>query len=793
MEFLERGIKMLIVSSYPPRKCGLATFSNDIIKAVEVVFGNTLPIEICALQNDEHQLKYSNEVTHILSAKSLEDYRPAAEKINMRNDIGMVCIQHEFGLFGGEYGDYLPAFLLALNKPVVTVFHTVLPEPDKKRKKVVQAIVDLCERIVVLTNKSREILINQYDCQKEKIKVIAHGTHIVLWEQKKKLKYKYHYTGKIVMSTFGLISENKSIETVLYALPEIVDKHPEVIYLVIGGTHPEIIKREGEKYRNSLMSIVQELHLENHVVFINEYLELGQLLEYLTLSDIYLFTSRDPNQAVSGTLAYAMSCGCAVVSTPIPHAVEVLDADTGILLKEFGNPAEFQKAILKLIENKEEQIAMGRNAYSLTHTSTWENIAIQYGLLFGELTNRSEDLRFNLPPIKLDHIKELTTDFGILQFSKFSEPDPASGYTLDDNARALIDMVMYYELNHDDDALKLAYTYLGFMEVIQRESGWFDNYINFDQQLTEQNSKVNLEDANGRALWSLGYVIAHKQTLPLDLVKRAEKCWNKAFEIITEITSPRAVAYALKGLYHYHLTYPGEILNQYVDRLTDMLLHHYSINSTDKWFWYEDYMTYANNVLPEAMMYSYLITGKMRSKEIAEISFDFLLSHYFMKGKLKIISNRKWFKKNNKREFYGEQPIEVVTTIVALDLFYEVTGNEKYKNQLEVAFSWFLGNNHLNQIMYNTVNGASYDGLEDKQININQGAESTLCFFKARLIMEKFVEKLNIVKPDKTLSKSQLSIHFESVMKTKMKHPLFPVNFSGGAFTALTKGIENNV
>ncbi|MBK7884594.1 MAG: glycosyltransferase [Chitinophagaceae bacterium] len=475
MEFLERGMKMLIVSTYPPRECGIATFSNDIVKAVEVVFGNTLPIEVCALQNDKHQLKYSDEVTHILSAKSLEDCRLTAEKINKRNDIGLICIQHEFGLFGGEYGDYLLAFLLALNKPIVTVFHTVLPEPDEKRKKVVQSIIALSERIVVLTNKSREILINHYDSQKAKITVIAHGTHIVLWEQKEKLKYKYHYTGKIVMSTFGLISENKNIESALYALPEIVVQHPEVIYLVIGRTHPEIIKREGEKYRNVLMNIVQELHLENHVVFIDEYLDQKQLLEYLSLSDIYLFTSKDPNQAVSGTLAYAMSCGCAVVSTPIPHAEEVLDTSTGILLKEFGNTTEFKKAILKLIENKELRTAMGRNAYSLTHASTWENIAIQYGLIFGELTNRAEDLRFNLPPIKLDHIMKLTTDFGMLQFSKFSQPDPSSGYTLDDNARALINMVMYYKLYQDEDALKLASTYLSFIEGIQRDNGWFDN------------------------------------------------------------------------------------------------------------------------------------------------------------------------------------------------------------------------------------------------------------------------------------------------------------------------------
>ena len=738
---IDKEIKMLIVSSYPPRECGLATFSHDVLNSVKKVFGNTLPIEVCALQNDKQLFKYGNEVKYTISSSSVEDYRRVAEKINERNDIGVVCIQHEFGLHGGEYGDYFLVFLLALNKPIMTVFHTVLPNPDEKRRKVVQAIVDLSNRVVVLTNKSQEILINQYGSQKSKINVIPHGTHTVLWEQKGLLKKKYNYSDKIVMSTFGLISENKNIETVLHALPQIVSKHPEVIYMIIGKTHPEISKREGEKYRNKLLDIVHENQLENNVIFINEFLELKQLLEYLTMSDIYLFSSKDPNQAVSGTFAYALSCGCAVISTPIAHAIEALQDGNGILLKEFDNTIEFQNAILELVENKEKRIAIGRNAYSLSNETTWENVGIKYGLLFGDLTNKEEDLRFNFPPIKLDHIRELTTDYGMLQFSKFSEPDTESGYTLDDNARALIDMVMYYSHHQDDDTLRLADIYLNFMEDMQRADGFFDNYKNFDRQLTAQNSEVNLEDANGRAFWSLGYVISHQQILPVNLVIRAENCWKKAFSRIYEISAPRAIAYTLKGLYYYYSVHPKESVRVYIEQLADKLLELYNINSEEYWCWYEDYMTYVNNVLPEAMMFSFLATGEPKYLKIATITFDFLLSHYFMKGQLKVISNRGWFKKQNERFFYGEQPIEVATTIITLDLFYQVTGNVKYKDQLEVAFNWFLGNNHLKQIMYNPVNGASYDGLEDKTININQGAESTLCFFKAQLIMEKYVEK----------------------------------------------------
>lgn len=736
----EKGIKMLIVSSYPSRECGIATFSNDIVNAVENVFGDTLPVEVCALQNSDQNFSYNSEVTYLLPVESLDHYRMVAEKINERNDIGLVCIQHEFGLFRGEYGDYILSFILALNKPIVTVFHTVLPNPDEKRKKIVRAIADLSDRIIVLTKNSEAILTRDYQLSKLKTIVIPHGNHTVLWEQKEHLKNKYDFSDKIVMSTFGLISENKGIETVLRALPEIVKKHPQVIYLVIGKTHPEIINREGEKYRDSLNTIVQELHLENNVIFINEYLQLCQLLEFLTLSDIYLFSSKDPNQTVSGTFAYAMSCGCAVISTPIPHAVETLVNGNGILLNTFDQSEEFEKAILYLIENKEERIAMAKNAFTLAHATTWENIAIQYRLLFDQLTNREEDLRFNFPPIKLDHIEKLTTDFGILQFSKFSTPDPESGYTLDDNARALINMVLYNKAFPDKNTLKLANTYLNFIEGIQHDDGWFDNYKNFQNQLTKQNGEVNLEDANGRALWSLGTVISHRESLPLDMICQAVKCWDKALKRIDDIKSPRAIAYALKGLYFYYSFYKDDEIKPHIQKLADELLHHYNINSAENWCWYEDYMTYANNVLPEAMMYSYLVTKNPKYKKIAVITFDFLLSHYFMKGQLKVISNRGWFKKENERIFYGEQPIEVATTIIALDLFYEVTKNKKYKDQLKLAFIWFLGNNHLKQIMYNPENGASYDGLEDKHININQGAESTLCYFKARLIMEKYSE-----------------------------------------------------
>lgn len=762
MKFLERGMKMLLVGSYPPRKCGIATFSLDTVNAIQNMFGETIPIEVCALQNDEKQLSYGSEVSYLLQTDSLQNYRLMADTINERDDIGLVCIQHEFGLFGGKYGDYILAFLLALNKPVVTVFHTVLPNPDKKRLKVVKSIGTLSDRLIVLTNKSKNLLLEDYKCSHKKIKVIPHGTHIILWDQKEILKQKHGYSDTIVLSNFGLLSENKNIETALYALKDVVKKHSNVLFLVIGKTHPEVVKNEGETYRNYLIKLTNSLGLQDHVKFINKYLPLNKLLEYLTLSDIYLFTSKDPNQAVSGTLAYALGCGCAVISNPIPHAVETLKNNNGLLLNTFGDHKEFSKKISQLIEDDNKRQTIAKNAFADLRSTTWENAAIKYGLLFGELTERIEDLRFDLPPIKLNHIKKLTTNHGILQFSNFSQPDPSSGYTLDDNARALINIVMYFSLYQKKSVLKYAHIYLSFLERIQRNNGWFDNYMDYELRLTEKNKSINLEDANGRAIWSLGYVISHQDILPKSLVHRAKKCWDNIQDKMGDITSPRAMAYTIKGLYHYFSVYPDNHIKKQVVGFANKLLEHYQMNSEDEWQWYEDYMTYANNILPEAMMYSYLATKNENYKKIAIVTFDFLLSQYFMKRQIKVISNRGWFKRKNEREFYGEQPIEVVTTIIALDLFYEVTKKSVYKDQLELAFSWFLGNNHLHQIMYNPENGASYDGLEDVHVNINQGAESTLCFFKAQMIMDKYSRGITTFRANKAKYRRQLNTVFST-------------------------------
>jgi len=775
MRTLTDNPKLLIVSSYPPRECGIATFSQDLAHAIEKMFGCTLPVEICALENSAVRRKYGKRVTHVLDTASIEQYRVQADAINERDDIGTVCIQHEFGLFSGHYGDALLAFMLALNKPIITVFHTVLPDPDEKRSKVVKAIFDLSDRIIVQTERSRQILIEEYDCPAHLLTVIPHGTHVVAWKDKAALKEKFGFADNLVLSTFGLLSENKGIETVLHALPDVVRKNPKVKYLILGRTHPEVVKHEGERYRDKLKEIIRELHLQDNVVFIDRYLELNELLEYLRLSDMYLFSSKDPHQAVSGTFVYAQSAGCPVISTPIPHARECIDGGTGVLLNGFDDPQEFRAAILDLMENTEKRNHLGKEAFAKMRCTSWENSAIAYGKMFGDLTNKAEFMSFQLPPISPEHILEMTTEFGMFQFAHFDSPDPGSGYTLDDNARALIAMVMYYRTNPEKWVLDRIRTYLNFIGFVQQPDGSFLNYVNYGMELTEQNATVNLEDACGRAMWALGFLLSESELFPTQLTQQATDYWQKAIDHVQNFRSPRAMAFVIKGLYYHHRRFNDELSVRLTTDFSATLLEFYHIKSDPEWHWYEDYLTYANSILPEAMLYAYLITDNDRLKEIAEVTFDFLLSNYFMKGTIKVISNRGWFNKRNERNFFGEQPIEVAGTIFALEAFYEVTGKSKYKDQMEVAFSWFLGNNHLDQIMYNPKNGACYDGLEEGHVNINQGAESTLCYFVARLIMEKYADRNRIALEGQLLflcdcEDTTCKELAEDILRTEMTH-----------------------
>lgn len=750
--------EILMITSYPPRECGIATYSQDLVKALRNKFNQSFHFSICALEPGLQTHSYTEPVKYMLDTSNENDYLNLAHTINNDTAIKMIVLQHEFGFFQAHEAALL-SFLQLLHKPVTVVFHTVLPSPSNKLLVQVQAIAACVTSVVVMTRASKKILLSEYNISSKKITVIPHGTHLIAHGDKTILKRKHHLADHIVLSTFGLLGSGKNIETTISALPAIIEKNPTVLFLIIGKTHPAIVKQEGEQYREQLEKMVIKLQLQEHVQFINSFVPLPLLLEYLQLTDIYLFTSKDPNQAVSGTFSYAISCGCPVVSTPIPHAKEVLKDDAGIII-DFEQPLQLATAVNSLLANHQLRTNISNNGLHRIASTAWENAAIAHALLFKKQIDDKVPLRYSLPPVSLEHLKKLTTDFGMIQFAKLNQPDINSGYTIDDNARALIVMCQHYELTRDKADIPYINTYLRFISVCQQPDGSFLNYLNKELIFTSQNEKENLDDANGRAIWALGYVVSLQPLLPIRFITMANSILEKAIPHLPSLHSTRAMGFIIKGLHYRHLKIKLLKNSMLIDEMANRLLQMYRHEQEKGWRWYESYLTYANSIIPEAMLCAWITTGNPVYKETAVASFDFLLDKLLGNENFKVISNQTWLQKGTAMLLQasgGEQPIDVAYTILALNRFYQVFKQKAYKDKLDMAFNWFLGANHLNQIIYNPRTGGCYDGIEEQAVNLNQGAESTVSYLMARLTMEKMWRNKNrLLEQKKQLSLTEL-------------------------------------
>jgi glycosyltransferase involved in cell wall biosynthesis/uncharacterized protein YyaL (SSP411 family) len=725
--------EVLFITSFPPRQCGIATYSQDLMNALSAQFGDSFKLSVCALETNSEKHLYDAPPRLVLNTEEKNAFAKAAFYINKDPHIQLVVLQHEFGFYAKRESDFRE-MLQRLTKPVVLVFHTVLPGPDLALKLSVQFMAGVAAAIIVMTNDAASVLSEYYAVPRYKIHVIAHGTHLVTPINRDALKKQYGLHNKKVLSTFGLLSSSKSIETSLDALPAIVEKHPDVLFLVLGKTHPGIVQHEGEQYRNMLERKVAQLGLHNHVQFVNAYLPLQTLLEYLQVSDVYLFTSKDPNQAVSGTFSYAVSCGCPVVSTPIPHAKEVLQHNNGLII-DFENSTQLSKAAIALLDNDTLRDELSLNSMYRMASTVWPNAAIAHALLFDELLTGQHQLHYRFPAINTAHMHTMTTAVGMLQFARYSIPDLHSGYTLDDNARALIAIAQHYVLSGEEADLALLMKYLDFIAYCLQKDGRFYNYVNEWQQFTIQNQQENTEDSTGRAIWALGYLCSLENVLPHSIVDTAASLMQKAIPHLTDIYSTRAMAFIIKGLYYQNKPNCQELIEVFANRMVAMYQH----EKTDDWHWFEGYLTYANGLLPEAMLCAYVRTGYSLYHDVAKASFNFLIAHIFKYDRIKVVSNKTWHWKGSKPKpvLGGEQPIDVAYTILALERFYKVFGEENYRTKAVTAFNWFLGDNHLHQIVYNPCTGGCYDGVEEHSVNLNQGAESTVSYLMARLAIDR--------------------------------------------------------
>ncbi len=734
--------RIAFIGNYLPRKCGIATFTTDLCEAISASYPDTsciaLPVNDVAAGYD-----YPAPVRFELAEKDVDSYRRAADFLNI-NDVDLVCLQHEYGIFGGRAGGHILALLRELRMPIVTTLHTVLREPDADQRRVLKELVSLSDRVVVMSARGAEFLETVYGVPREKIDFIPHGIPDIPFVDPSFHKDLFGVEGKIVLLSFGLLSANKGIENVIAALPAILERHPNVVYMIVGATHPHVIEHEGESYRLSLEWLARDKGVEGQVIFYNRFVSLEELKEFIGAADVYITPYRNAAQITSGTLAYTVGAGKAVVSTPYWYAEEMLADERGVLVP-FDDPAALARSVNDLLDNDPTRHAMRKRAYIFGRDMTWPNVAERYMGTFERA--RAERRRLpvtafavkpldqrpgELPPLKLDHLRHMTDDTGMLQHALFTVPNYREGYTTDDNARALMVSALLEELGLGE-APDLASRYLAFLwHAFHPESGRFRNFMSYERRWLED---VGSDDSHGRALWALGTMLGRSNAPALHSM--AGRVFELALPAIADTTSPRAWAFALVGLHEYMRRFDGDRrASQIRDLLGGRLLALYRQNRTDDWRWFEDSLSYCNAVLPHALL---LCGRSMKDDAMTQAGLESLrwlsdLQRDEAKGRHFVpIGSNGFYRRGETRARFDQQPVEAQASISASLEAYRETGDRRWQADARRAFEWFLGRNDLNLPLYDPTTGGCRDGLHPDRPNENQGAESTLAFLQSIL------------------------------------------------------------
>ncbi len=730
---LNHTSQIVFLSTFPPRECGIASFTQDLANSFNDLFAPHIESKVVAMNVDEVSgNNYPNKVIYTISQNRRDQYRAIARQLNDLPQVKIVSIQHEFGIFGGDWGEYVLEFAEELTKPLIITFHTVLPKPKKKMLLLVRALGVRAEKVTVMTKRSKHILEKIYGIPAEKIAVIPHGIHSGTFIATKTAKATLGLSQYKTLSSFGLLGRGKGLEYAIEALPKIAAKYPNVRLLILGATHPVVLRQSGEEYRNFLKQKVSALGMNEYVRFYDKYLSLRELLMFLRATDIYLAVSQNPDQAVSGTLSYALGAGRPVIATAFAQAQEDITHDVGRLVN-FKESKGIMKATLELLDHEELRVAMGRSAYFKTRPMVWPNVVIAYMKLFSALAPELRAEAKHLPKIKLGHIVRMTTDVGILQFSKLSQPNPSSGYTVDDNARALIAMVSYYTRYKSPIALKLATIYLNFLEYTQTQSGYFNNYVQFDKQFSPQNTQENMEDPTARALHAL-VVTATTSAVPKKLKEKAAALFLYSSKKQIAFTHLRSNAFYAQALACWLTIWPQPKLTKQLERACTILVTAYAKTVSPDWQWFEHQLTYANAALPEALLAGYKITGKKIYLKTAHVTLEFLISKTFRDSMYVPIGQAGWHIRGERRALHDQQPEDPAAMVQTLNTMFAISGDRRYKTLQHTAFDWFLGDNTLSQVVYDQTTGGCYDGLQETRLNLNQGAESTISYLLARLL-----------------------------------------------------------
>jgi len=743
--------RIAVVGNYLPRHCGIATFTTDLCDALHAEYGAT---ELLALPvNDtEEGYDYPVRVRFELSENNLASYRQAADFLNFSN-IDLVCLQHEYGIFGGRAGAHILEMLRHLHMPFVTTLHTVLREPNPDQRAVMEEIATLSDRLIVMSQHSVEILQEVFHVPIEKIDLIPHGIPDMPFTDPSFYKDGFGTEGKNVLLTFGLLSPNKGIENVIKALPKILSRHGSVVYMISGVTHPHILRREGDKYRNYLQDLAKDLGVEAHVIFRNRFESPQDLVELIGAADIYITPYKHKGQVVSGTLAYALSAGKAIISTPYLHAIELLDGERGALVP-FDDPEAIAEKTIALLDDDTARHAMRKRAYLYARDMVWNRTAQKYMQSFERIYNErlrnpratfsaqnTEKALDRLPAIKLDHLFRMTDHTGMVEHAVFVVPNYPEGYTTDDNARALIVTTLLEELGVrvPPGSVDLASRYMAFLwHAFDPLTKRFRNCLSYECNWQEPEGS---EDSHGRALWGLGTVLGRSKIAGLR--GAAGRLFELAVPAAVEFKSPRACAFALLGLQEYLDSFSGDRAAVTAsDTLANRLMNAYRSNRSDDWKWFEGGLAYSNARLPQALMRAGVRAGneEMISAGLEALDWLVTIQRCDVKGHFVPIGSQGFHSKTTEKARFDQQPVEACAIVSACLQAYRTTGKGRWRKEAWSAFNWFLGDNDLQIALYDPVTGGCRDGLHPDRANENQGAESTLSFLMALLEMRKLEE-----------------------------------------------------
>jgi glycosyltransferase involved in cell wall biosynthesis len=741
--------RIAIVGNFLPRKCGIATFTSDLSEALAHKLPNPENVIVVAMDDIDEGYDYPERVKFEIRENVLRDYISTTDFLNL-NQIDTVILQHEYGIFGGKYGVHIIHMLKNLKIPTITTLHTVLSKPSSEQKAIIQELAKYSQKFVVMAHKAKEILKDIYKIPDSMISIIPHGIPDIPFVDPYFYKDKFGLEDKRVILTFGLIGPSKGIQFMIEALPKIIEKHDNTIYIILGVTHPGLLRTHGEEYRHFLQWKVKNLGLDDHVQFHNKFVDLETLTEYLIATDIYMTPYLSKEQITSGTLAYAVGAGKAIVSTPYLYAEEVLANGRGRLVP-FRDSESISKEINELLSNEHKRNTMRKKAYLHGRAMVWKEVAERYLRLVGEVfeqrpalpaplivNNPIAKIIDELPRINLHHLQVLTDDTGILQHSFFTIANREHGYTLDDNARALVVSCMYHNLRKDDQIIKYIKIYLAFIyHAFNYEKGRFRNFMSYDRNWLEE---IGSEDAHARALWGLGVAV---NNAPNQAIRdMATRLFGDAVASVESFTSPRAWCFTILGACQYLKIFGGDArVRKIQENLADRLYTLYKNNFKANWPWFEERLTYANAALSHGLIIAGQRISRLDMFEAGIYSLEWLIENQMSsEGHISIIGNQNWHKKNEEKSKFDQQPIEIMNIITTCSTAFMFTGDEKWINKARKCFSWFLGQNDLGAQLYNYQTGGCRDGLHSQGVNANEGAESTLAWLISLITMYKLFE-----------------------------------------------------